>query len=69
VLDVNGEQTFAEVAVLRMFQESGWEARWLEAYNAAAGWPIVLDAWAAAGIKACTRPLSRTRKSRESCGR
>lgn len=55
VLDVNGEQTFAEVAVLRMFQESGWEARWLEAYNAAPGWPIVLDAWAATGIKACKR--------------
>ncbi len=41
---MNGEQTFAEVAVLRMFQASGWEARWLEAYNAEPGWPIVLDA-------------------------
>src|SRR6059036_724786 len=45
VLDVQGEQTFAEVALLRMFQSSGWEARWLEAYNAPQQWPLVLDRW------------------------
>lgn len=52
VLDVNGEQTFAEVAILRMFQSSGWEARWLEAYNASPRWPLVLDRWHPDGIKA-----------------
>jgi len=52
VLDVHGEQTFAEVALVRLFQASGWEARWLETYNAPPQWPLVLDRWAPTGIKA-----------------
>jgi hypothetical protein len=52
VLDVQGDQTFAEVALVRMFQASRWEARWLETYNAPPQWPLVLDRWSPAGIKA-----------------
>ena len=52
VLDVQGEQTFAEVARVRMFQASGGEARWLETYNAPPQWPWALDRWSPAGIKA-----------------
>jgi hypothetical protein len=53
VLDVNGEQAFAEVAILRTFQRAGWSARWLEAYSANKGWPIVLDRWHPDGITSC----------------
>lgn len=53
VLDVDGEQTFAEVAILRAFQRAGWSAKWLEAYNAAKDWPIVLDRWHPSGITSC----------------
>jgi hypothetical protein len=65
VLDVQGEQTFAEVALLRMFQASGWEARWLEAYNAPPQWPLVLNRWHPDGIKACeVLPLGEARIER-----
>lgn len=55
VLDVAGEQTFAEVAILRLFQSAGWEARWLEVYGASSAWPIVLERWHPEGIGACER--------------
>jgi hypothetical protein len=65
VLDVQGEQTFAEIAILRLFQAAGWEARWLEAYNAPPQWPLVLDRWHPEGIKACEiRPIGDARIER-----
>jgi hypothetical protein len=33
VLDVNGEPVFAELAILRLIQESGWEGVWIDTYR------------------------------------
>jgi hypothetical protein len=53
VLDVNGEQTFAEVAIVRLFRPAEWNARWLESYAARGSWPRVLSQWHPGGIKFC----------------
>jgi len=53
VLDVWGEQTFAEVAIVRIFCSDGWSARWLETYAASGQWPRVLTQWHPGGIKHC----------------
>jgi hypothetical protein len=33
VLHVNGEMVFAELAILRLFQQAGWEGRWVDSYR------------------------------------
>ncbi|HXM34248.1 MAG TPA: hypothetical protein VN920_03600 [Pyrinomonadaceae bacterium] len=33
VLDFEGEMTFAELATLRIFQNSGWQGRWIDSYG------------------------------------
>lgn len=33
LLDFNGEVCFAELAILRMFQQHGWDGAWIETYG------------------------------------
>jgi hypothetical protein len=33
VLELNGEMVFAELAILRIFQQAGWEGRWIDSYR------------------------------------
>jgi hypothetical protein len=33
IIDFNGEACFAELAILRMFQQNGWEGTWVETYG------------------------------------
>lgn len=33
IIDFNGEACFAELAILRMFQQNGWEGAWVETYG------------------------------------
>ncbi|MGH8013443.1 MAG: VRR-NUC domain-containing protein, partial [Candidatus Binataceae bacterium] len=33
VLELNGEMVFAELAILRLFQQAGWEGRWIDSYR------------------------------------
>jgi len=33
VLDANGERVFAELAILRLVQESGWEGVWIDTFS------------------------------------
>ena len=33
LLDLNGEMAFAEIAILRSFQEAGWDGRWVDSFR------------------------------------
>jgi hypothetical protein len=33
VLEFNGERVFAELAILRIFQQAGWKGRWIDSYR------------------------------------
>jgi hypothetical protein len=33
LLDLNGEMVFAELAILRLFELTGWEGRWIDSYR------------------------------------
>jgi len=52
LLLVDGRAQFAEVAILRLFEEAGWHGRWLETYGKAAMKPALWREWNAAGPSA-----------------
>jgi hypothetical protein len=33
VLELNGKMVFAELAILRIFQEAGWSGRWVDSFH------------------------------------
>ncbi len=33
ILEFNGEMTFAELAILRIFERDGWEGRWIDSFG------------------------------------
>jgi hypothetical protein len=33
LLDLNGEMVFAELAILRSFQQAGWDGRWIDSFH------------------------------------
>jgi hypothetical protein len=33
LLNLNGEMVFAELAILRSFQQNGWDGRWIDSYH------------------------------------
>jgi hypothetical protein len=33
VLEINGELVFAELAILRLLEQAGWEGRWVDSYR------------------------------------
>jgi hypothetical protein len=33
LLELNGEMVFAELAILRSFQQAGWDGRWIDSYR------------------------------------
>lgn len=44
VLEFDGEMVFAGLAILRIFQEAGWQGRWIDSYRRrylTSYWPIV----------------------------
>jgi len=45
LLHVDGKPQFAEVAILRVFESSGWQGRWLEPYQRGRMDPALLNAW------------------------
>jgi hypothetical protein len=32
-LEFNGERVFAELAILRIFEQAGWNGRWIDSYR------------------------------------
>jgi len=51
LLSLDGEPAFAELVLLRMFQASGWEARWVETYGRPRMAPMFLNNWTVTSIK------------------
>jgi len=45
LLQVDGRAQFAEVAILRLFEEAGWEGRWIETYGKRKLMPSYWRAW------------------------
>jgi hypothetical protein len=52
LLLVDGKPQFAEVAILRAFQGSGWQGRWLETYGNGMMTPGLWNAWHPDGPRA-----------------
>lgn len=44
-VDINGEGMFAELAIQKLFEKSGWSARWIETYGTPANAPKYLMEW------------------------
>jgi hypothetical protein len=45
VIDWNGQPVFAELAILQIFLDEGWDARWVEPYGRPNMSPIFLSDW------------------------
>ena len=45
VVDFKGEPMFAELAIMKLFIESGWQARWIETYGASTKKPFHFSNW------------------------
>ncbi|HPU94775.1 MAG TPA: hypothetical protein PK398_01210 [Candidatus Gracilibacteria bacterium] len=45
LIDVEGIPMFAEMAILKLFEKSGWETRWIETYARPKSSPIYLNEW------------------------
>lgn len=54
LLLVDGRPQFAEVAILRLFEEAGWQGRWVETYGKPALAPALWRAWHPYGPRAQT---------------
>lgn len=46
LIDVGGKPMFAELAIMQLFLDDGWEARWLESYAHGQRNIVVLQEWA-----------------------
>lgn len=46
LIDVGGKPMFAELAIMHMFLQDGWEARWLESYGRGQRNIVCLSEWA-----------------------
>lgn len=46
LIDVNGKPMFAELAIMHLFLEDGWDARWLESYGRGQRNIVCLAEWA-----------------------
>lgn len=51
LLNVDGRPQFAEVAILRAFENAGWQGRWVETYQRPAMDPALLRAWNGGAFK------------------
>ena len=49
-IDRRGERLFAELAILRMLEESGWSGRWVQPYGAPKFQPHLLREWGNDGM-------------------
>lgn len=54
LLLVDGKPQFAEVAITRVFEEAGWQARWVETYGHPALAPAMWRSWDPQGPRAQT---------------
>lgn len=45
LIDIDGAPMFAELAVVRLFLKSGWNARWIEVYGTSTQRPLMLKDW------------------------
>lgn len=45
LLDVNGYASFAELAIVSLFQKAGWEARWVCTYGHGKQNPLFMKRW------------------------
>jgi hypothetical protein len=52
LLEHAGEPLFAELLILRLFQETGWSGRWISTYGASHTGPHFLTSWHEGGIAA-----------------
>lgn len=46
IIDLNNKPMFAEVAILNLFLQSGWEVRWISTYGSSNKGPKLLAGWA-----------------------
>src|SRR5690606_22118076 len=45
VINLNGKPMFAEIAIMNLFLQNGWEARWVSTYGRANKEPKLLANW------------------------
>jgi hypothetical protein len=45
LIDFDGKPMFAELAVMKLFNNSGWQARWIETYGAKVKTPFHFSDW------------------------
>jgi len=45
LIDTGGSAEFAELAILRIFERSGWDGRWVETYGASNKRPYFITRW------------------------
>ena len=45
LIDFDGTPMFAELAIMKLFKISGWQARWIETYGASAKAPFHFSNW------------------------
>lgn len=44
-IEIDGAGMFAELAIMKLFEKSGWNARWVETYGTPANAPKLLTEW------------------------
>jgi len=50
IINHDGDPVFAELAIMRVFQDDGWDSRWVETYGKKT--PICLNEWKDGGYRA-----------------